>query len=30
MPVEDGYVRIPTAPGIGVTLDDEVVERYRV
>jgi L-alanine-DL-glutamate epimerase-like enolase superfamily enzyme len=27
---EDGYVRVPTAPGIGVTLDDEVVERYRV
>jgi L-rhamnonate dehydratase len=31
LPVEDGgYVRVPTAPGIGVTLDDEVVERYRV
>ena len=27
---EDGYVRVPTAPGIGVTLDDEVVARYRV
>jgi len=31
LPVEDGgVIRIPTAPGIGVTLDDEVVERYRV
>ena len=31
LPVEDGgYVRVPTAPGIGVTLDEEVVERYRV
>jgi L-rhamnonate dehydratase len=31
LPVEDGgCVRIPTAPGIGVTLDDDVVERYRV
>jgi L-alanine-DL-glutamate epimerase-like enolase superfamily enzyme len=31
LPVEeDGYVRVPTAPGIGVTLDDEVVARYRV
>jgi L-alanine-DL-glutamate epimerase-like enolase superfamily enzyme len=27
---EDGCVRVPTAPGIGVTLDDEVVARYRV
>ncbi len=31
LPLEDGgYVRVPTAPGIGVTLDDEVVERLRV
>ena len=31
LPLEDGgFVRVPTAPGIGVTLDDEVVERYRV
>jgi len=30
LPLEDGgFVRVPTAPGIGVTLDDEVVERYR-
>jgi L-alanine-DL-glutamate epimerase-like enolase superfamily enzyme len=31
LPIDDeGFVAIPTAPGIGVTLDDEVVERYRV
>ena len=31
LPLEDGgFVRIPTAPCIGVTLDAEVVERYRV
>jgi L-alanine-DL-glutamate epimerase-like enolase superfamily enzyme len=31
LPLEpDGTILVPTAPGIGVTLDDEVVERYRV
>jgi L-rhamnonate dehydratase len=31
LPVEaDGTILVPTAPGIGVTLDDEVVARYRV
>jgi L-rhamnonate dehydratase len=31
LPVEpDGTILVPTAPGIGVTLDEEVVERYRV
>ena len=31
LPVENGgTIRVPTAPGIGVTLDDEVVARYRV
>ena len=31
LPVENGGgIRVPTAPGIGVTLDDEVVERFRV
>ena len=29
-PLEDGLVRFPDAPGLGVTIDDEVVERYRV
>jgi L-alanine-DL-glutamate epimerase-like enolase superfamily enzyme len=26
----DGYVDVPTGPGLGVTLDDEIVQRYRV
>jgi len=31
LPVEaDGTILVPTAPGIGISLDDEVVERYRV
>jgi L-alanine-DL-glutamate epimerase-like enolase superfamily enzyme len=31
LPVDaDGTILVPTAPGIGITLDDEVVERYRV
>ncbi len=29
-PVVDGEVKIPTAPGLGVELDEEVVERCRV
>ncbi|HLY41694.1 MAG TPA: mandelate racemase/muconate lactonizing enzyme family protein [Terracidiphilus sp.] len=29
-PVEDdGCVRVPTAPGLGVTLNEETIERYR-
>ena len=31
LPVEpDGTILVPTAPGIGITLDEEVVEHYRV
>jgi L-alanine-DL-glutamate epimerase-like enolase superfamily enzyme len=31
LPVEpDGTILVPTEPGIGVTLDEDVVERYRV
>ena len=31
LPLENGgYIRVPDGPGIGVTLDDDVVERYRV
>jgi L-rhamnonate dehydratase len=31
LPVEaDGTILVPTAPGIGISLDDEFVERYRV
>ena len=26
----DGYVAVPTSPGLGVSLNTEVVERYRV
>ena len=28
--VEDGYIRVPQAPGLGVEVDEEVVQRYRV
>jgi galactonate dehydratase len=28
--VENGHVRVPTAPGLGVELDDEEVARYRI
>ena len=31
LPLEDGgVIKIPTAPGIGVTLDEDVVAHYRV
>lgn len=26
----DGTVKIPTHPGLGIDVDDEAVERYRV
>jgi L-alanine-DL-glutamate epimerase-like enolase superfamily enzyme len=26
---EDGCVRVPQAPGLGVTLNEETIERYR-
>ena len=26
----DGFAQVPTEPGLGVELDDEVIERYRV
>ncbi len=29
-PVEDGYVAVPQEPGLGVTLNEEVVDKYRV
>jgi galactonate dehydratase len=28
--VEHGHVRVPTAPGLGVELDEEAVARYRI
>lgn len=30
LPLEDGYVRVPDAPGLGVVLDEALLERYRV
>lgn len=29
-PVVDGYVRVPEEPGLGVTLNEDVLQRYRV
>jgi L-rhamnonate dehydratase len=29
-PVTDGWVQVPTAPGLGVTLSQQTLERYRV
>jgi L-alanine-DL-glutamate epimerase-like enolase superfamily enzyme len=28
--VKDGYIRIPQEPGLGVKVDEEAIERYRV
>jgi L-alanine-DL-glutamate epimerase-like enolase superfamily enzyme len=30
LPVVDGYVSLPEGPGLGVELDDNVIDRYRV
>ena len=30
LPVVDGCVEVPEGPGLGVELDEEVVERYRI
>jgi L-rhamnonate dehydratase len=30
LPVVDGYVEVPEGPGLGVDLDEAVIERYRV
>ena len=31
MPLDaDGYVAVPTGPGLGIELDEDVLERYRV
>jgi len=29
-PDRDGLIEVPTAPGLGVSLNEKVVERYRV
>jgi L-alanine-DL-glutamate epimerase-like enolase superfamily enzyme len=26
----DGYIPVPTGPGLGVELDEKVIEKYRV
>jgi len=28
--MEDGYLRVPDGPGLGVEVNDRVVEQYRV
>ena len=28
--LEDGYVRVPDGPGLGIEVDEDAVERYRV
>ena len=30
MPVVDGHARVPEAPGLGIELDEEALEEYRV
>ena len=30
MPVKDGWIDVPTKPGLGVELDPEILERYAV
>jgi L-alanine-DL-glutamate epimerase-like enolase superfamily enzyme len=27
--VKDGRVRVPTAPGLGVALSEEIIAKYR-
>jgi L-alanine-DL-glutamate epimerase-like enolase superfamily enzyme len=27
--LEDGYLRVPTGPGLGLELDEEKIERFR-
>ena len=28
--VKDGYMELPTAPGLGIELNEELVERWRI
>ncbi len=30
MPIKDGWVEVPTKPGLGIELDPEILERYAV
>jgi L-alanine-DL-glutamate epimerase-like enolase superfamily enzyme len=28
--LEDGYLRVPTGPGLGVTVDEQIIDKYRI
>jgi L-alanine-DL-glutamate epimerase-like enolase superfamily enzyme len=28
--LRDGYVTVPDAPGLGVEVDEDVIQKYRV
>jgi L-alanine-DL-glutamate epimerase-like enolase superfamily enzyme len=30
LPVVDGRIPLPTAPGLGITLDEDALAKYRV
>ena len=30
MPIVDGYVEVPEGPGLGIDLDNDAIERYRI
>ena len=30
LPVVDGYIEVPEEPGLGIELDENVIERYRI
>lgn len=30
MPVQDGYIRVPEEPGLGIQVDEAAIEKYRV
>jgi L-alanine-DL-glutamate epimerase-like enolase superfamily enzyme len=29
-PLVDGYVKVPQGPGLGVELDESIIEQFRV
>ena len=29
-PLEDGRVPVPTGPGLGITLDEDILQQFRV
>jgi L-alanine-DL-glutamate epimerase-like enolase superfamily enzyme len=29
-PLSDGYVPVPQEPGLGIELDEDIIERFRV